>query len=92
MHWWARLSLILLFVKSKACNTIGITGLTLFLFWLSFVPNTKLRIVLPNFYNGAVASSRLEMKAHKHKGGTNRMLIMVDHNFIDAFVVIKYKR
>jgi hypothetical protein len=70
--------IILLFLSRKqACTTIGITGLTIFI--LRFVPNTKLRIVLHNFLLiGAVASS-LEMKAHKHKGGTNRML--VDHNF-----------
>ncbi|MCW2118189.1 hypothetical protein [Flavobacterium sp. 7A] len=60
-------ALILLFLKTKASlHMIGISALTVFVFGLSihFHTQNTFWIGFLIFMNGAVASSRLEMKAH----------------------------
>jgi hypothetical protein len=85
------IALILLFVKSKASlHHDRHYGFNYLYFKYLYQTQNFVLFYIIFYVIGAVASSRLEMKAHKHKGGTNRML--VDHNFIDAFVVIKYKK
>ena len=81
------IALILLFFKSKASlHMIGITGLTIFYFGLSILYQTQNFVVFAIliFIIGAVASSRLEMKAHNTKevligmliGGGPQLLLM----------------
>ncbi len=81
------IALILLFFKSKASlHMIGITGLTIFYFGLSILYQTQnfVLFAILIFIIGAVASSRLEMKAHNTKevligmliGGGPQLLLM----------------
>ncbi len=64
------IALLLLFVKTKASlHMMGLSGLTIFIFGLSWhhhTPNTVLIVGLV-LINGLVASSRLIMKAHTFK-------------------------